>query len=96
MAKYVVYSGKLTVVVLAETAYDAAVEALQWWGDRALEENAGRDGAQALEPELTVQRVGSTRRGARFATFEMLACARGEEVQVAWRKRLEALVPLMN
>lgn len=96
MSQYIVYSGKLTIVVLAETAYDAAVEALQWWGERACEINAGTDGAESLEPEMLVQRLGSSRRGARFATFEMLAHARGESLDVAWRKRLEALVPMAN
>ena len=56
MSKYIVYSGKLTIVVLAETAYDAAVEALQWWGDRPSETNAGTDGADStLQPVIEIR-----------------------------------------
>ena len=33
MTQYVVHSGSLTIAISAETAYDAAIEALQWWGD---------------------------------------------------------------
>jgi hypothetical protein len=90
MTKYIVQSGRLTVAVCAETAYDAAIEALQWWGAD------GADVTSVLTAEVTVSRAGSMRRGARFSTFEMQAHARGENPQVAWRRRLGELLEQPN
>lgn len=95
MTQYVVHSGPLTVVISAETAYDAAIEALQWWGESpVIELNA--DHRLCLEAELSVTRAGSNRRGARFSTFELLALSRGEEPKVAWRRLLTDLIENPN
>ncbi len=95
MTQYVVHSGPLTIVISAETAYDAAIEALQWWGDSPVIE-AGKNHRLCLEAELSVTRAGSTRRGARFSTFELLALSRGEEPKMAWRKLLTNLIDNPN
>lgn len=95
MTQYVVQSGPLTVAISAETAYDAAIEALQWWGDSPVIE-AGKNHRLCLDPELTVCRAGSKRKGARFSTFELLALARGEEPKQAWRRLLRHLIDSPN
>ena len=95
MTQYVVHSGSLTIAISAETAYDAAIEALQWWGDSPIIQ-ANDECRLCLDPELSVTRPGSTRRGARFSTFELLALSRGEEPKVAWRKRLSDLMDNPN
>jgi len=95
MTQYVVHSGPLTVVISAETAYDAAIEALQWWGESPVIE-AGENHRLCLDAELSVTRSGSNRRGARFSTFELLALSRGEEPKVAWRRLLGTMLECPN
>lgn len=87
MTKYEVSSGPMLLTVIAETAYDAVIEALQCWGER-LPATRVNDHRCGLAEDVTVRRVGSTRRGMRFATFEMIAHARCENPQVAWRRLL--------
>ncbi len=95
MTQYVVHSGPLTVVISAQTAYDAAIEALQWWGDSPVIE-AGKDHRLCLDAELNVSRVGSQRRGARFSTFELLALSRNEVPHQAWQRWLGDLMDNAN
>ena len=95
MTQYVVHSGPLTIVISAETAYDAAIEALQWWGDSPVIE-VGKNHRLCLDAELTVCRSGSNRKGARFATYELIALARGEEPKMAWRRLLGNLLENPN
>jgi len=95
MTKFEVLSGPMSITVCAETAYDAAIEALQWWGDCTPAVQAN-DHRWSLAEEVTVRRVGSLRRGTRFATFEMIAHARGENPQAAWRRLLGEMLENPN
>ena len=53
MYEYSVQSGPLKITIVAETAYDAAVEAVRWWGRRAK-----RNHRRALDEVLAVRERG--------------------------------------
>jgi|GEM_PF-2200401 hypothetical protein len=91
MTEYVVQSGSLKIVLLAETALDAAIEAVLRWGHG---EPQSADAHRAgFDERIVVQRAkrGSQRH---FPTFNVLAYARGESAAQAWRRLLERSVSL--
>ena len=96
MFKYQVQSGPLKITLVAETSYDAAVEAVRWWGQR-VEKMHGDDHRQSLEADLIVRgREGSSRVFDRFATFNLLAEAEGQAPEDAWEKLIDSAVAHRN
>jgi hypothetical protein len=98
MPKYQVFSGKLSVTILADDPHAAAVESLQWWGGDV--ESYGNDGAMAhsrhLEEQVFVRQVGSRRPAERFITFHLLASLNRETPNKAWRRLLSHFNPNHN
>ena len=96
MFKYQVQSGPLKITLVAETAYDAALEAVRWWGRRTIKLREGEH-RQSLDADLTVQgREGSMKVRDRFATFNLLAEADGNAPEDAWEKLIDLAVANNN
>lgn len=94
MYEYHIQSGPLKITLVAETAYDAAVEAVRWWGRRTTQVANHR---RNLEAEIQVRgREGSARIRERFATFNLLAEADGEAPEIAWEQLLDLAVANQN
>ena len=93
MTEYVVQSGSLKIVLVAETALEAAIEAVLRWGQG---EPASADEHRAGFAERIVVQRGSRGLERRFATFNVLAYARGESARDAWRRVLERSVGGLN
>jgi hypothetical protein len=94
MYEYRIQSGPLKITLVAETAYDAAVEAVRWWGRRT---SPVQNHRRALEAEINVRgREGSARVCERFATFNLLAESEGEAPEMAWEKLLDLAVANSN
>jgi hypothetical protein len=102
MHEFTVKTGKLKITIVAESARDAALEAVQIWEACSLEETQHqRDAAHRanLDPLTSVLRIGSLgHRGVerRFATFNLLAAARQESPQEAWDRVLQKCVSSQN
>jgi hypothetical protein len=92
MTEYVVQSGTLKIVLLAETALDAAIEAVQRWG-RGTQVDLD-DHRQGFEERIVVQQ--GRGRSRHYPTFHVLAYARGESPTSAWRRLLERNVCGVN
>jgi hypothetical protein len=86
MFEYTVQSGPLKITIVAETAYDAALEAVRWWGRRT----AGRRNAhrRSLDEVLSVREQGR-RSLERFPTFNLLAEAEQEAPELAWDRLID-------
>lgn len=95
MFEYRVESGPLKITVVAETAYDAAVEAVRWWGHRT---QRGANGhRESLDAALLVRgREGTTPVRERFPTFNLLAEAEGEAPESAWDRLLDLVAANPN
>jgi hypothetical protein len=102
MHEFTVKTGKLTITILAESARDAALEAVQVWkacaslakqahGNQALHDAAHRANLDSL---TTVKRGRGFER--RFATFNLLAEAHGESANAAWERVLRQCVGGLN
>lgn len=93
MTEYVVQSGSLKIVLVAETALEAAIEAVQRWGHG--EPSAADEHRAGFAERIVVQR--GDRGGRRqFPTFNVLAYARGESASQAWQRLLERNVGSPN
>lgn len=90
MFEFSVQSGPLKITIVAETAYDAALEAVRWWGRRT-----SRGHRRSLEEVLAVREVGS-RSQQRFATFNLLAKADDESAESAWDRLIDLAVANNN
>jgi hypothetical protein len=90
MFEFSVQSGPLKITVVAETAYDAAVEAVRWWGRRT-----SRTHRRSLDELLAVCQVGS-RSQQRFPTFNLLHEAENESAENAWDRLLDLAVANSN
>jgi hypothetical protein len=90
MFEYSVQSGPLKITIVAETAYDAAVEAVRWWGRRTI-----RNHRRSLEEILSVRQSG-LRRFERFPTFNLLSEAEGESPESAWDRLIDLAVANSN
>jgi hypothetical protein len=96
MQRYQVVSGPLKVTLVAETAYDAAVEAVNWWGRRVSAAHSA-DHRRQLEAEMQVRgREGNHRIHARFATFNVIAATEHESTESAWNRLLDSAVAHHN
>jgi hypothetical protein len=102
MHEFTVTTGTLKITIVAESAHDAALEAVQiWQAPSSKEMLTQRDAAHRanLDPLTSVTRIGfATRRGIerRFATFNLLAAARQESPQEAWDRVLQKCVSSKN
>lgn len=90
MHEFTVQSGPLKITIVAETAYDAAVEAVRWWGRRA-----ARNHRRSLEEVLAVRQLGQ-RAAERFPTFNLLAEAEAESPESAWDRLIDLAVANSN
>ena len=95
MKEFFVQSGPLKITVVAEDAHDAAIEALQWWGVSA-DDNLPQNHRFNLEEQIFVRPMQVLSHGRRFATFPMLARARGEAAANAWEKLLRTEIAAVN
>jgi hypothetical protein len=94
MYEYRIQSGPLSITLVAETAYDAAVEAVRWWGRRV---GSQEDHRRSLEPFIQVRGgSGAQRSSERFPTFNLLAEAEGEAPEDAWERLLRLAVANNN
>ena len=96
MFEYQVQSGPLKITLVAETAYDAAVEAVRWWGYRTARGTAAAH-RRALEAELFVRgTAGGNRIQERFSTFNLLAESEGQSAEVAWEQLIDLAIAHRN
>ncbi len=96
MFEYQVQSGPLKITLVAETAYDAAVEAVRWWGRRTARGTSAAH-RRTLEAELTVRsNEGGQRVRERFPTFNLLAESEGQVPEVAWEQLMELAIAQPN
>lgn len=94
MFEYSVQSGPLKITIVAETAYDAALEAVRWWGRRT--KGGDTTHRRALEEILAVRERGQRSSEERFPTFNLLAEAEGEAPENAWDRLLDLAVANNN
>lgn len=73
MTKYYVESGSLKLTIFAESAHEAAQEAVAWWGDRP--RLTGESFTGALADEVRVRRSRTAQQIRRFATVRLKAQA---------------------
>ena len=95
MQNYVVLSGPLNITIVAPTAYDAALEAVQWWGEGHLSA-ADADHRCNLDEQIEVRAEQRGSRLKRFPTFNLLAVSRGESPAQAWERLLQEKVGGVN
>ena len=95
MKNYVVLSGPLNITIVAPTAYEAALEAVQWWGEGHLPA-AEADHRQNLAELIEVRADQPGSRLKRFPTFNLLALSRGESAGAAWERLLQTQVGRVN
>ncbi|MDX1947705.1 MAG: hypothetical protein SFU86_20075 [Pirellulaceae bacterium] len=94
MHSYFVQSGPLKITIVAESAYDAALEAVKWWdGDAAAPDAQHR---ASLDAVTEVRSARSQRPSRLFPTFNLLARAAGESPSAAWTRVLEQHVGQPN
>jgi hypothetical protein len=85
MKQYLVQSGPLKLTIVADSAYDAALEAVRWWDDP--QPSAGESGHRAsLDAVIEVRPQQTSRPARRFPTFNLLARASGESPARAWER----------
>ena len=87
MLKYHVESGPLKITLFAESAYEAALEAVAWWGDRC-DANGEPQHRNSLADEVRVSRDRQSGEAKRFVTLRLLAQSRGESLRKAWEQLL--------
>jgi hypothetical protein len=97
LKSYSVESGPLKITIFADTAYEAALEAVRWWdAGQAVstpEETAHR---AALDAAVEVRKTGVNRICRMFPTFNLLARASGETASEAWDRLLRQRVAGSN
>ena len=100
MQSYEVQSGPLKIFILAETAYDAALEAVRWWDDSASEARSGAEHRASLDPAVEVRMAEGQARRTRiartFATVNLLARAAGHSRSEVWSRLLREKVGSLN
>ncbi len=96
MIEFRCQSGPLRITVLAETAHEAALEAIAWWGPRSKRYRNDRLGAahrRSLDELMIVEEVPSFDGGFdRFSTFELIAESEGRLASEEWNKLLDWFV----
>lgn len=95
MKSYFVQSGPLKITIVAPSAYDAAIEAVQWWGAGQSPE-ANADHRRNLDEQVEVRPERRSQQAKRFATFNLLARAEGEIPSQAWARLLQQNVCGLN
>jgi hypothetical protein len=98
MHTYFVQSGPLKITIVADTAYDAALEAIRWWdaGDAVADNQSEARHRQCLDPAVEVRPDPKSRISRRFATFNLLARAAGESPSAAWERLLRERIGQVN
>jgi hypothetical protein len=93
MKSYFVQSGPLKITIVAQSAYDAALEAVRWWDDPAPSAATFRG---RLDAVTEVRPARSQRVTRLFPTFNLLARASGQSASVAWERVLREHVAQAN
>ncbi len=94
MFQFTVQSGPLKITLVAETPYDAALEAVRWWGRRSSRGISAH--RRSLEEVLAVRQHGMRAREERFPTFNLLAEAEEQSAEMAWETLLDLAVANNN
>lgn len=97
MNEFTVRTGKLKITVIAESAIDAAMEAVQIWEavQPRVEPTASDSAHRANLDPLTVVRPTDERgRERRFPTFNLLAYSHRESPSQAWTRVLSGRVSI--
>jgi len=94
MFEFQVQSGPLKITIVAETAYDAAVEAVRWWGRRTGGNGSHR---RSLEADVIVRpRYESRMWRESFATFNLLAESEDRSPEHEWDRLIDLAVANNN
>lgn len=93
MKSYFVQSGPLKITIVAPSAYAAAIEAVQWWGEGPA---GASDHRRNLDEQIEVRRGRHGHIARRFPTFNLLAEAHGECAELAWQRLLKSKVGSVN
>lgn len=96
MHSYFVQSGPLKITIVAESAYDAAVEAVKWWDNVDAPPVRDADHRASLDAVTEVRSARSQRPSRLFPTFNLLARAAGESPSQAWERVLQQHVGQVN
>ena len=96
MKRYIVQSGPLKVTIVAESAYDAALEAVRWWDDTQSPADRESNHRANLDAVIEVRASRATRAARCFPTFNLLARASGESPSRAWERVLREKVGQVN
>lgn len=96
MKRYIVQSGPLKVSIVAESAYDAALEAVRWWDDSQSPADHESNHRANLDAVIEVRASRTTRPARCFPTFNLLARATGESPSRAWERVLREKVGQVN
>ena len=93
---YIVQSGPLKITIVADSAYDAALEAVRWWDDS--QSPADREAEPSGQSRCGHRSSCRASRPARavFPTFNLLARAAGESPARAWERVLREKVGQVN
>lgn len=100
MIEFRCQSGPLRITVIAETAHQAAMEAIAWWGPRSKRyryakpgtDRLGNEHRRSLDAVLTVSEVDADHGGIeRFSTFELIAESEGRIASDAWNDLLDRI-----
>ena len=98
MNEFHVQSGPLKITIVAETAYDAALEAVRWWGRGTQVSQSGH--RRMLEEMLSVRSRSSGPKSRtseeRFPTFNLLADDAGETPENAWNRLIDLAIANNN
>jgi hypothetical protein len=96
MKQYLVQSGSLSITIVADSAYDAAFEAVRWWEDPLPTSVGEADHRAHLDAVIEVRPERTNRPVRRFPTFNLLARASGESPARAWERVLREKVGQTN
>lgn len=95
MLEFNVKSGPLKITIVAETAYDAALEAVRWWGRRI--PNSQAKHRRSLDEVIQVrERDGSRISEERFPTFNLVAESEDEAPEAAWDRLIDLAIASSN
>ncbi|WP_425615714.1 hypothetical protein NA78x_005644 [Anatilimnocola sp. NA78] len=95
MNEFTVQTGNLKITIVAESARDAALEAIQAWEAISLEGQEQKSDAAHranLDPLTVVRPAGRRGSERRFPTFNLLAYSHHECPSTAWNRVLSARV----
>ncbi|MEX2175921.1 MAG: hypothetical protein WD872_16285 [Pirellulaceae bacterium] len=96
MKNYFVQSGPLKITIVAESAYDAALEAVRWWDEGLVPTAKGADHRANLDAAIEVRPSRGSRMSRMYPTFSLLARSAGESPAQAWERILRQKSEQLN